>query len=183
VEPRRTAVQRTLRVLLVLLAALLFVLIVTGTWLSFRYQPSGFVGARPQSSLRVAHRVASTVFLFTALATFGMAIAVSFERALKRGTPAWVVGLVLVVGALAASFTGHLLPWEQLALAPARAGEYRGYAFLFGHAEVKFVLIASAEVIKETVRTWFLVHTVAIPIVLAAVGVVGWRVTRRSRVA
>jgi quinol-cytochrome oxidoreductase complex cytochrome b subunit len=170
-------------VLLVLLGVLLVVLLATGLWLTFGYQPSGFRGARPQSWVRVTHRTASTLFIFTALATFGLSIAISVERALKRGTPAWVFGLVIMLGALAASFTGYLLPWGQLALAPVRSGEYRGYAFLFGHPEVKFVLIGSVEVIKETVRTWFLAHTVAIPIVLFALGVVGWRVTRRSRLA
>src|SRR5947207_1531315 len=78
VEPRRTAVQRTLRVLLVVLAVLLLVLLATGLWIAFRYQPSGsFQGARPQSLVRQTHRTASTLFVFTALATFGMSIAVS----------------------------------------------------------------------------------------------------------
>jgi quinol-cytochrome oxidoreductase complex cytochrome b subunit len=185
VEPRRTAIQRTHRALLVILAALLLVLLVTGLWLVFRYQPSGsFVEARPQSVLRVTHRVTSTLFLLVAIATFGLSIAVSFERALKRGTPAWAVGLVVVLGALAASFTGYLLPWDQLALAlaPVRGAEYRGYGFLFGHSEVRFVLVGSVEVTKDTVRTWFFVHAVAIPVALAVLGVVGLRVTRHGRV-
>ena len=182
VEPRRTALQRTHRVLLAVLACLFLVLLVTGILLAFRYQPSGsFQGARPQSWIRVTHRVGSRLFVFTALATFGISIAVSVERALKRGTPAWVFGLVLMVAALAASFTGFLLPWDQLALAPLRPGEYRGFAFLFGHPEVKFVLIGSVEVGKQTVQRWFFVHTAAIPVALVALGIVGLRLTRRGR--
>jgi quinol-cytochrome oxidoreductase complex cytochrome b subunit len=87
-----------------------------------------------------------------------------------------------MLGALAASFSGYLLPWDQLALAPVRPGEYRGYAFLFSHPEVKFVLIGSVEVGKATVRNWFFVHTVAIPVALVAVGVAALRLTRRGRV-
>ena len=169
--------------LLVLLAVLFLVLLGTGIALTLRYQPSGsFQGARAESWVRVTHRTASRLFVFTALATFGLSIAVSVERALKRGTPAWVVGLVVMLGALAASFSGYLLPWDQLALAPLRPGEYRGYAFLFSHPEVKFVLIGSVEVGKATVRNWFFVHTVVIPVGLAALGVAALRLTRRSRV-
>ena len=183
VEPRRTALQRTHRIALVVLAFLLLVLVVTGILLAFRYQPSGsFQGARPQSWMRSTHRVASRLFVFSALATFGFSIAVSVERLLKRGAPAWLVGLLIMLGALAASFTGYLLPWDQLALAPLRPGEYRGFAFLFGHPEVKFVLIGSVEVGKQTVRNWFFVHTVAIPLALGAIGIVALRLTRRGRV-
>ena len=184
VEPRRTALQRTHRVLFLLLGVLFLVLLGTGIWLAFRYQPSGsFTGARPEGGVRVAHRVASRLFVFAALATFGFSIAVSVERGLKRGTPAWVVGLVIMLGALAASFTGYLLPWDQLALASLRPADYRGFSFLFGHPEVKFVLLGAVEVGKETVQRWFFVHTVAIPVALLALGVLGIRLTRRTRVA
>ena len=181
-EPRRTAIQRTHRVLLLVLAAMFLVLLITGLWLAFRYQPSGrFGGAHHESWIRVAHRVTSSVFVSTALATFGLSIAVSYERALKRGTPAWILGAVLVLVALAASATGLLLPWDQLALAPIRPGQYRGFAFLFGHKEVHFVLIGSTEVLKATVRRWFFAHTIVVPVVLIALGVLGWRTTRRGR--
>ncbi|MBV9043018.1 MAG: cytochrome b N-terminal domain-containing protein [Acidimicrobiia bacterium] len=183
-EPRRTAIQRTHRVLLLVLAVLFLVLLITGLWLAFRYQPSGtFGGAHHESWLRVAHRVTSSVFLVVALATFGLSIAVSFERLLTRGTPTWVLGLSLVIGALAAGLSGYLLPWDQLALAPIRPGQYRGFAFLFAHKEVHFVLIGTTEVAKATVRAWFFAHIVAVPIVLVALGVFGWRATRRARLA
>ena len=182
VEPRRTALQRTHRIALAVLAALFGVLLVTGLLLVFRYQPSGsFQGARPESWIRSTHRVASRLFVYSALATLGFSIAVSFERLLKRGTPAWVVGSLIMLGALAASFTGYLLPWDELALAPVRTGDYRGFAFLFGHPEVKFVLIGAVEVGKHTVRNWFFVHTIAAPVALVVLGVVGLRLTRRSR--
>jgi quinol-cytochrome oxidoreductase complex cytochrome b subunit len=182
VEPRRTAVQRTHRVLLALLGLLLVVLVGTGVWLSFRYQPSGhFAGARPESWVRVTHRTASTLFLFTALATFALSIAMSFERALKRGIPAWVVGLLLMVGALAASLSGHLLPWDQLALAPVARGEFRGFGFLFRSSNVHLALVASSEVTRDALRTSFLVHAVVIPVALVAIVFVGLRLTRRRR--
>ncbi|MBV8981600.1 MAG: hypothetical protein JO086_11925 [Acidimicrobiia bacterium] len=49
-EHRRTAIQRTHRVLILVLAGLFLVLAVTGVWLALRYQPSGtFGGARHES--------------------------------------------------------------------------------------------------------------------------------------
>ena len=181
-EPRRTAIQTTHRVLLVVLGVLFLFLLGTGIWLSIQYQPSGsFVGSHAQSWVRIAHRVTSKVFIVTALAWFGLAIAASIEGALKRGLPSWVVGLAGVLGAVVASFTGFLIPWDQLALAPIRPGQYRGYAFLFGHSEVHFVLIGANEVVKATVRNWFFLHTVVVPLALIGLGVLGWRVTRRSR--
>ncbi len=164
------------------LAALFVVLLATGVWLSFRYQPSGhFAGAHHESWIRAAHRTASKVFVGVALGVFGLSLAVSIEAALKRGLPAWVLGLVLFVGALAASISGFLLPWDQLALAPVLSGEFRGYGFLFGHSKVHFVLIGSTEVGRATLRTWFAVHTVALPVLLIALGAVGLRITAQRR--
>ena len=180
----RTALQRTFRLLLALLGLSFLVLLATGLWLIFRYQPSGsFLGASHESVIRVAHRVTSTAFVTLAVATFGLAIAVSFERALRRGTPAFVVGLLALLVALLASFSGYLLPWDELALAPVARGEFRGFGFLFGHSSVRFVLMGSVEVGKDTVYRWFLVHTIATPVALVVVGVAAWRVTRRARVA
>jgi quinol-cytochrome oxidoreductase complex cytochrome b subunit len=183
VEPERTAVQQAQRVLLAVLGVLFLVLLATGLWLVFRYQPSGsFQGSRPQSGLRVAHRVASTAFLFTAVATFGVSIAVSFERRLSSGVPAWLAGAVLALGVVASSFTGYLLPWDQLALSRVTTGvDIRGYGWLFGHPDVRFVLIRGSEITKATMRIAFFVHTVAIPLALVALGVALARVTRRAR--
>ena len=183
-EPRRTAIQTTHRVLLVVLGVLLLALLVTGIWVSVQYQPTGnFVGSRSESPWRVAHRITSGVFIVAALVTLGLSIAISIERTLKRGLPAWFVGALTIAGALAASFTGYLLPWEVLALASVRPnGERRGFGFLFGHAEVRSVFVRGVVVAKGAFRGWFLLHTVAIPIGLVLLGVAGWRVTRRARV-
>ena len=47
---------------------------------------------------------------------------------------------------------------DELALAPVRAGEFRGYGFLFGHSNVHLLLVGSAEDTKATLRTWFFVR-------------------------
>jgi quinol-cytochrome oxidoreductase complex cytochrome b subunit len=179
----RTALQRAQRVAVLVLAFLFLVLLASGLWLVFGYQPSGsFAGARAESWVRVTHRVASFVFGFAALITFGISIAVSYERRLRAGVPAWVVGFVLLLGAGTAAISGYLLPWDALALPPVRANsEIRGYGFLFGHPDVKFVLIGSIEVAVSTLRRWFLFHAAVFPLALLVVGGVLWAVTRRTR--
>jgi quinol-cytochrome oxidoreductase complex cytochrome b subunit len=179
----RTALQRAQRVAVLVLAVVFVVLLGSGLWLVFRYQPSGsFKGARPESLLRVTHRVTSIVFVFAALATFGISIGVSYERRLRGGLPAWVVGFVLLLGAVTVAISGYLLPWDQLALAAVRANsEIRGFRFVFGHPDVKFVLIGSVEVSVSTMRQWFFAHAAVFPFALLVVGAVLWAVTRRSR--
>jgi len=179
----RTALQRVQRVAVVVLAFLFLVLLASGLWLIFRYQPSGsFEAARPESWLRVTHRVASIIFVGAALLTFGISIAVSYERRLGPGVPAWVVGFVLLLGAGTAAISGYLLPWDQLALAAVRKNaEIRGFGFLFGHPDVKFVLIGSIEVGVSTVRRWFFFHSAVFPVALVVLGALLWGVTRRRR--
>jgi len=71
--------------------------------------------------------------------------------------------------ALAATFTGYLLPWDQLSLWAVTVGtNMRGYGpILHGH-RVKYVLIGSTEVGTATFSRWFWVHTLVVPLVIAA---------------
>jgi quinol-cytochrome oxidoreductase complex cytochrome b subunit len=76
----------------------------------------------------------------------------------------------------AASFTGYLLPWDQLALRSVTTGSnLRGIRWLFD-GEVRFVLVGGTEISVSTYRAWAIVH-VAIGAVLAAGAVL---VLRRS---
>ena len=52
----------------------------------------------------------------------------------------WVIGVILLTLTLLLSFTGYLLPWDQLALRAVTVGtDLRGYRWLVGD-EVRFVL-------------------------------------------
>jgi quinol-cytochrome oxidoreductase complex cytochrome b subunit len=184
--PERTSLQHAQRALLAVLGVLLLALIASGLWLVFRYRPSGsFRGAHPESTFRSVHRFSSGVFLLTALVTFGVSIAVAVEGRLRRGLPAWVPALLLLVGAVPAGISGYLLTWDQLALWAVTVGtDMRGYGYLFdGHTPVRFVLLGGSEVGIETMRRWFVAHTIGFPVGLVVVGVVLARVTRRARVA
>jgi quinol-cytochrome oxidoreductase complex cytochrome b subunit len=81
----------------------------------------------------------------------------------SRLVPIVVGGL----GILAASFTGFLLPWDQLALNRVTVGtNIRGYGeILFGH-DVKYVLFGGTEIAASTVARWFWVHVAVTSLVV-----------------
>ena len=58
----------------------------------------------------------------------------------------WVIGVVLLMLTLLLSFTGYLLPWDQLALWAVTVGtNMMGYTPVFG-SQVRFVLLGGKEI-------------------------------------
>ena len=56
----------------------------------------------------------------------------------------WVIGVILITLTLLLSFTGYLLPWDQLALWAVTVGTNMiGYTPVFG-SQVRFVLLGGA---------------------------------------
>jgi quinol-cytochrome oxidoreductase complex cytochrome b subunit len=172
-----SALQRAQRVLLGVLAFLVLVLLVSGLWLTFRYRPG------EDTWQRAAHRITAMVFVVGALLTFGVSIAVSYERRLRAGLPAWVAGFVLFLGAGTAAISGYLLPWDDLGLLTVnkRLLTREGYGWLFNGEDVRYVLVGSQEVAASALRQWYLAHAIVFPVALVALGAVLWRVTRRGR--
>src|SRR6476661_2416470 len=113
------------RVTLASVALILGVLLVTGVMLSFGYRPSltaafaGVHGVPSHSHTRTVHRIAAQA-LFPA---FGCLAIAATGLALVRHR-AWRVVAVLAAGfgVVTASFTGYLLPWDQLALTRVTVG-------------------------------------------------------------
>ena len=57
----------------------------------------------------------------------------------------WVIGVILLFSTLFLSFTGYLLPWDQLAIwAVTVGGNMASYTPVFG-AQIKFGLFAGLE--------------------------------------
>jgi quinol-cytochrome oxidoreductase complex cytochrome b subunit len=135
-----------------------FVLLVTGVWLSFVYRPTP-LGTDEQQLLRVVHRVTASLFPGLALV---LAVLHGVER--RRSLP-WGGGVFLL--ALALSFTGYLLPWDQLALYAVTVGtNMRGMFDATFNDQVKFVIVGGAEIDKSTLRNWFVVHAAVLPVLL-----------------
>ena len=91
----------------------------------------------------------------------------------------WVVGVVLLLLTLLLSFTGYLLPWDQLALWAVTVGtNMAGFVPVFG-AQVKFALLAGAEVTAGTLLRWYVLHVLFLPfIIVLFMAVHFWRVRK-----
>jgi quinol-cytochrome oxidoreductase complex cytochrome b subunit len=95
----------------------------------------------------------------------------------------WVVGLVLLAAIAASSFTGYLLPWDQLAYwAVTIVTGMAGYIPLAGPA-VASLLRGGPEIGPATLGTYYALHTQWLPALLLAGALFHfWRVRRAGGV-
>ena len=78
----------------------------------------------------------------------------------------WVIGVILLVLTLLMSFTGYLLPWDQLAYWAVTVGsEMAGYV-PFAGAEVQQLLVGGSVVGSSTLLRFYVLHVAVIPVVL-----------------
>jgi quinol-cytochrome oxidoreductase complex cytochrome b subunit len=96
----------------------------------------------------------------------------------------WVIGVALFLLTLLASFTGYLLPWDQLAFWAITVGtSIAGYAPLVGKT-VKFMLLGDATVGQEALLRFYVLHVVVLPLVLTIfVAVHFWRIRKDGGLA
>jgi quinol---cytochrome c reductase cytochrome b subunit, bacillus type len=173
------------RVTLAIVALILGVLVVTGVMLVFGYRPNvtaafaAVQGIPSHSQTRTVHRVASQA-LFPA---FGCLAIAATGLALVRHR-AWRLVAVVAAGfgVVTASFTGFLLPWDQLALTRVTVGtNITGYGkILFGN-DVKYVLLGRNEVGPSTLARWFWVHVLAASLLIVVSLVIVALHTRTDR--
>jgi quinol-cytochrome oxidoreductase complex cytochrome b subunit len=91
----------------------------------------------------------------------------------------WVIGIVLLLLTLLLSFTGYLLPWDQLALWAVTVGtNMMGYTPVFG-TQVKFVLLGGKEIGTDTLLRWYVLHVLMLPFVIVIfMAIHFWRVRK-----
>jgi quinol-cytochrome oxidoreductase complex cytochrome b subunit len=96
----------------------------------------------------------------------------------------WVVGVILLVLTLLLSFTGYLLPWDQLALWAITVGtNIAGAAPILG-GESRFVLIGGFEVGPNALIRFYTLHVIALPLLAAIfMSVHFWRIRRDGGLA
>ena len=165
------------------------VLAATGVALYFAYRPDSAASwpdvSGPLSNditfgsvVRDVHGWAAWLALPTAVVA-GVLLALRARPPSHRAGGAGLatgVGLVLVV--VAASVTGYLLPWDQLALFAVTVGtNISGYTWL-RDGSVRFVLMDGTEIAPATLFKWLLLHAVILGGALAAFLVVARRRAR-----
>jgi quinol-cytochrome oxidoreductase complex cytochrome b subunit len=96
----------------------------------------------------------------------------------------WVVGVVLLLLTLFLSFTGYLLPWDQLAYWAIMVGtSIAGYAPVVGE-QMRFFLLGDDAVGREALLRFYVLHVVVLPAALVTlVGVHFWRIRKDGGLA
>ena len=96
----------------------------------------------------------------------------------------WVVGVILLVLTLLLSFTGYLLPWDQLALWAITVGSnIAGSAPVLG-TQTRLVLLGGFEVGDATLIRFYTLHVIALPLLAAIfMSVHFWRIRRDGGLA
>jgi quinol-cytochrome oxidoreductase complex cytochrome b subunit len=91
----------------------------------------------------------------------------------------WLVGVGLLVLTLLFSFTGYLLPWDQLSFWAITVGtNIAGYVPMIGDS-VQRMLLGGAEVGGATLLRFYVLHIYALPVLLAVfLSVHIWRVRK-----
>ncbi len=91
----------------------------------------------------------------------------------------WVVGVILLLLTLLLSFTGYLLPWDQLALWAVTVGtNMASFVPVFGQ-QVSFALLGAVEVTSDTLLRWYVLHVIVLPfIIVIFMAVHFWRVRK-----
>ncbi len=96
----------------------------------------------------------------------------------------WVIGVVLLVLTLLLSFTGYLLPWDQLAFWAITVGTNMvGSAPILGEPN-RFALIGGYEVGAAALIRFYTLHVIALPLLAAVfMAVHFWRIRRDGGLA
>src|SRR5688572_27412298 len=96
----------------------------------------------------------------------------------------WVVGVVLLVLTLLLSFTGYLLPWDQLAIWAITVGTNMvGSAPILGEPN-RFVLVGGFQVGQNALIRFYTLHVIGLPLLAAVFMTVHfWRIRRDGGLA
>lgn len=96
----------------------------------------------------------------------------------------WGVGVILLLLTLGSSFTGYLLPWDQLSYWAITVGtNISGYAPIVGET-MRQMLLGSTEVGQSTLIRFYTLHIAVLPVLMALlVSLHVWRVRKDGGLA
>src|SRR5213594_4109649 len=177
-------------------------LVFTGTLLMFYYHPSKVVAFRDilylehdvpfGKLLRNMHRWgAHLMVIMVELHMFRVFLTGSYKKPREFN---WVVGVLLLVLTLLLSFTGYLLPWDQLSIWAVTVGSNMGRATpILGHEgpghelipglnnvyDARAFLFGGGEIGPHTLLRFYILHCIFIPLVASLfMAVHFWRIRR-----
>ena len=91
----------------------------------------------------------------------------------------WVIGVLLLVVTFLLSFTGYLLPWDQLAYWAITVGTQIGGAAPIVGPKVDFLLKGGKEIGQPTLIRFYTLHVIFLPLIAAFLMAVHfWRIRK-----
>jgi quinol-cytochrome oxidoreductase complex cytochrome b subunit len=167
--------------------ASMIVLIATGILLMFYYHPSVPQAYRDMKELqyvvddgiflRNLHRWAAHLMVISA----GLhMLRVFYHRAYRPPRQFnWVIGVLLLGSTLLLSYTGYLLPWDQLAFWGVSVGTNMARQAPLVGDKIRFFLLGGNIVSENALLRFYVLHCVMLPVVLILlVSVHIWRVRK-----
>lgn len=149
-------------------------LVVSGIWLMFFFVPSpGSAYTNIQTLqtevafgqyLRNVHRWSAHLMV--------LAVAMHMAKVFYRGAYKaprefnWVIGVLLLVMTLLLSFTGYLLPWDQLAYWAVTVGTEMAAYVPFVGEKVQSLLLGGSSVGEATLLRFYVLHVAVLPVAM-----------------
>src|SRR5512132_3400387 len=155
-------------------AVLFVILVLTGVYLMFFYTPAVGTAYGDMQRLRTGvgfgqlvrnvHRWSAHLMVLAVLLHLAR---VFFAGAYKRPRQFnWVLGVGLLVATLAFSFTGYLLPWDQLSYWAVTVGtNLVNYVPLLG-GTIRDLLLGGAQIGQATLLRFYALHVFVLPAAL-----------------
>ncbi len=179
-------------------AALLLLLVLSGTPLLFLYVPSverAYASVKDieyvvtfGSWIRSMHRIAAhlmvaAVFLHLARVFLTGAYKNGAGRGQRREWN-WAIGAGMLLLTLFLSFTGYLLPWDQLAYWAVTVGTNIASSIPFAGPKIRELLLGGRAIDQPTLIRFYVLHVIALPGLLGVLFVYHmWRIRKDGGLA
>jgi quinol-cytochrome oxidoreductase complex cytochrome b subunit len=184
--------------------AAFLITLVTGILLMFYYKPYPDVAYESMKDIhfvvptgrfiRNIHRWAANVMVVAVLLHMARAFYTAAYRAPREFN--WLIGMALLVTTLGLSFTGYLLPWDQLAYwaitiganiaqSPREITDALGVTETFDPGGLQRLLLLGSDTVgEEALVRFYLLHIMLLPLVLALLmSVHFWRIRKDGGLA
>ncbi len=166
---------------------LFLVLVVTGIYLMFFYAPSierAYTDIQALETsitfgmlMRNMHRWAAHLMV---VSVFLHLCRVFFTGGYKRPREFnWAIGVVLWILTLVLSYTGYLLPWDQLAYWAVTVGtNIAGVTPLIGE-QLRLIMLGATEAGPDALVRFYALHIAVLPVVMTIlIGIHFWRIRK-----
>ena len=166
---------------------LFVVLTITGIFLMFYYRPTdpaAWMDVRDLHTsinlgllIRNMHRWGAHLMVFTVFLHMARVFYTGAYKPPREFN--WIIGVALLFLTGALSFTGYLLPWDQLALWAVTVGTNIASFSPVIRKNFAFVLLGGVEITGTTLLRWYVLHVLFLPFVLVLLmSVHFWRVRK-----